>query len=170
MTHLRQTVCMYGVYWPTWWWFHLYLKWWSCRPSSRGRWCPGSGRFPGTGWWRWTPHRWDHPAAGEIAVVCVWEGEGDGEEKEKEWEILIWRVFYSKKVTSPVSQDQTAHQLLWCESQCFLIRHTPWCELRLDSRRTRFSRPVVFITWGGLFFMSGTRQVKTSFKGCPGLS
>lgn len=97
MTHLRQTACMYGMYWPTWWWFHLYLKWWSCHPSSRGRWCPGSGRFPGTGWWRWRPHRWDHPAAGETAVVCVWGGEGRWRRRRNEKYCIIWRVFYPTK-------------------------------------------------------------------------
>lgn len=62
--------------------------------------------------------------------------------------------------------NKTPHQLLWCEPECFLVRHAPWCEPRLwlDSGRTLIGCPVVFITRRWLFFMSDIGQVNNIFK------
>lgn len=126
----------------TWWWFHLCLRWWSCRPSSRGRWCPDSDRFPGTGWSRWRWRHWDHPAAGETSVC---------DRQNKETEIHHVKMHIKLQKTNP-----TPHQLLWRESECFLVRNASWSEHKiwLDGRRTLFVCPEVLITRRRLFFMS----------------
>lgn len=59
-----------------------------------------------------------------------------------------------------------AHQLLWCESESFLIRHASRCEYRLClyGGRVLLGFPVVLITRGWLFFQSVIREVNRAFK------